>query len=525
MTGYDDLAKIRPTAPGAPDWPRTKQHLLNDILGRRTRDGHSPMRWLAVAAAAAVLIGAVVIGSQTGRGPQVAIPADASASTSPVIPAVPTTGILGADVTLMGNGDAIGICTGGVLTSLPPGCSQEPLPVSGLTWADVGWREDSGSFRWADATVVGRFDGPVFDVQAVFPADDPAAPRPASNLWPDPAAVSVPPDGPTIEDLLRLDARRVEVDGWLSTGLMDRGVIHVTLLVDDPATREAVTQAAGDEFAEWLVFGQPFFWPVKDSGPARPSTPLGGTAPADEPSMIASGVLFDLDGSPALCAGMILESYPPQCGGTLAPLAGLAWEDVPTRRQEGERVWSEMTVLVGEDDGATFHVARAYAADDPSAPSPSGAGVAIPHDFSPLCEEPVVGSGTAAGPEGLAAAASALPGYVGLWISPDQTTLNVAFTDGADEASELLAPTVGATFCAGAVAGITAADAAAATTALGEIIETAGIQGYGHSFDRTGSWLEVSVVRETPEVMSTINEAIGPDAARHLRLSALIQRR
>lgn len=353
MTGYDDLAKIRPTAPGGsgPDWPQTKQQVLDEILTARVRRGRGPARWLAAAAAAAVIVAAVAVGIQLGNGPQVALPADSTASPSPMAPAEPS-----------------------------------------------------------------------------------------------PSAES-------------------------------------------------------------------------------PSPPSSESPPASEPSMIASGVLFDLDGAPALCAGMILESYPPQCGGALVPLAGLAWEDVPTRRQEGERVWSEMTVLVGEDDGTTFRVARAYAADDPAAPTPSGAGVALPQDFSPLCEEPVVGSGPAAGPEGLAAAASALPGYVGLWISPDQTTLNVAFTEGADEASALLAPTVGAAFCAGTVEGITAADAAAATTALGEIVETAGILGYGHSFDRTGSWLEVSVVRETPEVMSTINEAIGPDAARHLRLSARIPRR
>ena len=48
------------------------------------------------------------------------------------------------------------LCSG-VLDSLPPQCRG--LPVVGFEWADVPWAETAGDTTWAEARVVGLFDG------------------------------------------------------------------------------------------------------------------------------------------------------------------------------------------------------------------------------------------------------------------------------------------------------------------------------------------------------------------------------
>lgn len=261
-------------------------------------------------------------------------------------------------------------------------------------------------------------------------------------------------------------------------------------------------------------------WPVPaDSIPtAAPSDDASTDPPttaAAEPTMTATGMLVDVDGSPALCAATVVYTNPPGCGGPTVPLTGLTWDDVAWRTTVGEQAWADGAVLIGRDDGTTFHVTDAYAEGEAGTPSPL-------NEHAPLCETPTDGTGDQAGAAGLEAIAKRYPGYVGLWVSPDQATFNLAFTDGGEEAAAALAAEGSEPFCVGRVDGITAAEAAAAMPALGEMMQSAGITYYGHTFGTPGSRLDVGVIRETPEVRRALESAIGPAAAEHLRIVALI---
>ncbi|MEX2655713.1 MAG: hypothetical protein WD532_11875 [Acidimicrobiia bacterium] len=70
-------------------------------------------------------------------------------------------------------------------------------------------------------------------------------------------------------------------------------------------------------------------------------------------SFVVSGYLFvDADGNARLC-DMVLESYPPQCGGDSIPVAG-DLSDLELTSDQGVS-WSDSTVsLEGTFDGTTF---------------------------------------------------------------------------------------------------------------------------------------------------------------------------
>lgn len=242
--------------------------------------------------------------------------------------------------------------------------------------------------------------------------------------------------------------------------------------------------------------------------PADPTT----SAPAGPQLVGAAGTLLGAGEEIGLCRGAVMESYPPQC--ETIPIEGLTWADVPWADEANGVSWGEATI-VGTFDGTTFHVTDAYAEGEAGTPSPL-------NEHAPLCETPTDGTGDQAGAAGLEAIAKRYPGYVGLWVSPDQATFNLAFTDGGEEAAVALAAEGSEPFCVGRVDGITAAEAAAAMPALGEMMQSAGITYYGHTFGTPGSRLDVGVIRESPEVRRAIESAIGPTAAEHLRIVALI---
>jgi hypothetical protein len=68
-----------------------------------------------------------------------------------------------------------------VQESLPPQC--QGLPVIGLDWADLPWAESAGDTTWAEARLVGTFDGETFTLTrppaepeaVIAPEDDPFA--------------------------------------------------------------------------------------------------------------------------------------------------------------------------------------------------------------------------------------------------------------------------------------------------------------------------------------------------------------
>ena len=76
-----------------------------------------------------------------------------------------------------------------VAESLPPQC--QGMPVIGLDWADIPWAESAGDTTWADARLVGTFDGETFTLTRA-----PAEPEPVEWVEEDPFATPCPePDG------------------------------------------------------------------------------------------------------------------------------------------------------------------------------------------------------------------------------------------------------------------------------------------------------------------------------------------
>ncbi|HVR33061.1 MAG TPA: hypothetical protein VMS74_10200 [Acidimicrobiia bacterium] len=97
------------------------------------------------------------------------------------------------------------------------------------------------------------------------------------------------------------------------------------------------------------------------NGSDDPITPSGALSVADvlgagsiDGSFVVTGYLFvDADGNAVLC-DMILESFPPQCGGDSIPVSGaIAFLDELSA--DGDVRWSDSPVqLEGSFDGTTF---------------------------------------------------------------------------------------------------------------------------------------------------------------------------
>src|SRR5262245_41089006 len=166
------------------------------------------------------------------------------------------------------------------------------------------------------------------------------------------------------------------------------------------------------------------------------------TAATQEPRYQATAtVLQNRDHGPELCLGIVLDSFPPQCGGL--PITNWRWDGVEGHQTAGGTTWGTYQ-LVGTYDGATFTVIRAdlpppttrpSAAerfkDEPKSPCPEPAGgwpVPDPARRSERYLEPVT------------RAARAQPDFAGVWLSylepmghnvaedPGEFVLNVAFT-------------------------------------------------------------------------------------------------
>jgi hypothetical protein len=104
-------------------------------------------------------------------------------------------------------------------------------------------------------------------------------------------------------------------------------------------------------------------------GPAGPAP--DGNQPDDAPTAAApptpaaagqvttvDTVLQEGDGPPELCLGMVLDSYPPQCGGL--EIAGWDWDAVEAESAQ-DTTWGSYEVE-GSWDGETFRVTEATAA-------------------------------------------------------------------------------------------------------------------------------------------------------------------
>lgn len=106
---------------------------------------------------------------------------------------------------------------------------------------------------------------------------------------------------------------------------------------------------------------------------ADPGTGTGSTVPADGGLSVEEAKASDLD-SPLLVTGyivadnevvrlcdLLMESFPPQCGGESLLVEGLDLDGYETSSESGVR-WTEApTSILGEVDGETLHVNDAAA--------------------------------------------------------------------------------------------------------------------------------------------------------------------
>jgi hypothetical protein len=171
-------------------------------------------------------------------------------------------------------------------------------------------------------------------------------------------------------------------------------------------------------------------------------------------------VLERRDHGPELCLGVVLDSFPPRCGGL--PIPNWRWDQVEGEQTASGTTWGRYR-LVGTYDGASFTVSRAALAPPerqpsheeqfkdeprPGCPVPAG-GWAVP-DPARRSERHL---------EPVTRAARAAPDFAGLWLSylapmgdnvaedPGEFVLNVAFTGDLARHQAELRPRWGGRLC------------------------------------------------------------------------------
>jgi hypothetical protein len=192
----------------------------------------------------------------------------------------------------------------------------------------------------------------------------------------------------------------------------------------------------------------------------------GGDAPAqtvgarERRYQATATVLQNRDHGPELCLGVVLDSFPPQCGGM--PIPNWRWDQVQGQQTAGGTTWGRYQ-LVGTYDGASFTVIRADLAPLASRPS---AEERFKDEPKPACAEPE-GGWELPDParrserylEPVDRLARAAPDFAGLWISylapmgdnvaedPGEFVLNVAFTGDLARHQAELRPRWGGRLC------------------------------------------------------------------------------
>lgn len=258
-------------------------------------------------------------------------------------------------------------------------------------------------------------------------------------------------------------------------------------------------------------------------------TPAGTPPPSpstDTTLFKTTGTFFETPTQPLhLCVGMILTSYPPQCGGRQLPVDGIAWPDIPDAEHVGDVRFSGDVDVQGTWDGSTFHVTSAKPA---TIPEPE------PHSFGQACDTPVGVPITT--PEQLASTegvAGALPGVQMIWLSyltePDfekenmgEAVLNVLITGDAAEAERTIRGQVDTAVCVAHVEGPDETAVSAAQqrlhTALGQEVLGSGI-----TVRDARTVLEVTFLFDTPELRARADEALGPDVAPLARYEGMVR--
>src|SRR5262245_56153858 len=192
----------------------------------------------------------------------------------------------------------------------------------------------------------------------------------------------------------------------------------------------------------------------------------GGDAPAqtvgarERRYQATATVLQSRGHGPELCLGIVLDSFPPRCGGL--PIPNWSWDQVEGEQTARGTTWGRYR-LVGTYDGASFTVIQA---DLPPAASRPSAEERFKDEPRPACPEPE-GGWAVPDPdrrserylEPVTRAARAQPDFAGLWISylapmghnvaedPGEFVLNVAFTGDLARHRAELRPRWGGRLC------------------------------------------------------------------------------
>ena len=179
---------------------------------------------------------------------------------------------------------------------------------------------------------------------------------------------------------------------------------------------------------------------------AAPTAASAGSAALDAPDtdlLWTSAMVIQTSPTqePVLCVGAILQSYPPQCAGSLR-LIGWDWGQVTNETVAGSVTWIDSVYVVGTYAAGTFTLTR-----PPSDSPPPGAVVEAPAagaPFQQLCDDPLRGAADS-GASGVRADTRArdelsrhletMNGYVGSWLSGRRgAVMNVLVTGDPERA-------------------------------------------------------------------------------------------
>ena len=204
----------------------------------------------------------------TTSGPAATAPSTTAAPTT-TEPTTTTTVALVADAEYEFNGmvlDKAGVgpqlCMA-VEESLPPQC--QGMPVIGLDWADVPWAESAGDTTWAEARLVGYFDGETFTLSR-----PPAVLEPQSRPDEDPFATPCPepPGGWMVTNAALATQEAFEAARGYAEAQADYAALWIDYLVE-PSEAEGLSPAtfvlnvrftgnlAGHEAALREIYGGP----------------------------------------------------------------------------------------------------------------------------------------------------------------------------------------------------------------------------------------------------------------------------
>jgi hypothetical protein len=162
-------------------------------------------------------------------------------------------------------------------------------------------------------------------------------------------------------------------------------------------------------------------------------------------------VIESPDHGPEACAGVVLESFPPQCGGI--PLPNFDWDTVTWAEQGGGSTWADV-ILTGHFDG---HELTLIAPPEPIPTDHVWGSPAV--DLTPPCDEPAGGwtDTRSADVDHLAAStyAAAQDGFAGQWLyrpqpSVDRVVLVFTFTGDLPTHTQRLGERYDGALCVGA---------------------------------------------------------------------------